>query len=81
MKKIIAFMLVLLLMLTMFVACGDKEDPAVEGDKPSTSTPAGGEGDETPDDEEEMAWDAVSKVEKQNQNDGSAIELPIVPIQ
>jgi uncharacterized secreted protein with C-terminal beta-propeller domain len=77
MKKIIALMLVLLLMLTMFVACGDKEDPNAQepSNQPSnTETPA----DEPVD--EEMAWDKVSEVEKLNQNDGTAIELPRVPI-
>lgn len=75
MKKIIALMLVLLLMLTMFVACKKDEGPATEepsGENPST---------EDPGDEEEYYWDPlVGGAVRPNQNDGKKTELPRVPV-
>ena len=81
MKKIIALMLVLLLMLTMFVACS-KEDEKTEdpANTPSTSEPSGETGDD-PAEEEELTWDNVEGVDDTKQHDGAGIELPIVPIQ
>ena len=73
MKKIIALMLVLLLMLTMFVACKKKTEP--EPDAPVTEDPSGNP-------EDEIYWDSVGKAEKPYQSDGEeGIDLPILPFQ
>ena len=80
MKKIIALLLVLMLTMTIFVAC--TKDPETEDPKdPGTTdqTPGG----ENPDDEEpeEIVHDNVGGLENTNQHDGAGTELPIVPIQ
>ena len=81
MKKIIAFILVLMLTLTVLVACGDKtEGETPDTDKPSqgdTSTPGGNEGGED-DEPEVIEHDSTGGLENQNQHDGSGTELPIV---
>ena len=78
MKKIIALMLVLMLTLTVFVACTkDPETPDTPDDKPSTQNPSGPSNEEP----EEIHHDSVGGLENQNQHDGEGLELPIVPIQ
>ena len=80
MKKIIAFILVLMLTLTVLVACGDKDPETPDTDKPSqgdTSTPGGNEGGED-DEPEVIEHDSTGGLENQNQHDGSGTELPIV---
>ena len=74
MKKIIALMLVLLLMLTMFVACKKDPEPSEEPSTPVTEDPSENPGDGD-------HWDNVGKSEKPNQNEGLGIETPILPIQ
>lgn len=74
MKKIIALMLVLLLMLTMFVACKKDPEPSEDPSTPSTEEPSGNP-------EDELHWDSVGKSEKPNQNEGLGVETTILPIQ
>jgi len=77
MKKIIALMLVLMLTLTVFVACTKDPETSDTPDKPSTQTPSGPSDDEP----EENHHDSTGGLENQNQHDGEGLELPIVPIQ
>lgn len=72
MKKIIAMILVLLLTLTIFVACGKDETPA--GDTSDTTS------DTTPQDAGETGinHDNVDGVENVNQYDEKPITLPTV---
>ena len=84
MKKIIALMLVLLLTLTVFVACGPKDDTPDTDKKPTTQTPGntekpGNEGEENRD-PDEMHHDSTGGLENTNQHDGNGTELPIVAI-
>ena len=81
MKKIIALLLVLMLTMTIFVACtNDPETEDPSKDPGTTDQTPGGEnpGDEEP---EEIVHDNVGGLENTNQHDGAGTELPIVPIQ
>lgn len=76
MKKLIALMLVLMLTLTLFVACKKDEetpDDPGQGETPSGDTP----GSDTPD-PEVIEHDPTGGLENQNQHDGNGTELPIV---
>ena len=86
MKKIIALILVLMLALTVFVACKkDPETPADSSDKPtSDSVPSGDTSESTPDSSDtEEVFDPmhhdVEGLEKDNYK-GEGIELPIIPV-
>ena len=80
MKKIIALLLVLMLTLTIFVACNKNEEPENPDNKPGTEQNPGTEnpGDEDPG---VIEHDNVGELENTNQHDGAGLELPIVPIQ
>ena len=80
MKKIIALLLVLMLTMTIFVACTKDPETQDPSKDPGTEQTPGGE---TPDDEEpeEIEHDSVGGLENTNQHDGAGTELPIVPIQ
>ena len=81
MKKIIALLLVLMLTMTIFVACTNDPEPENPSTDPGTTdqTPGGeNPGDEEP---EEIVHDNVGGLENTNQHDGAGTELPIVPIQ
>jgi hypothetical protein len=81
MKKMIALILVLMLTLTLFVAC--KKDPGTEtpdDNKPGTEQTPGGDNGNKPEDEEPgvIEHDNVGGLENTNQHDGNGTELPIV---
>ena len=82
MKKIIALLLVLMLTMTIFVACTKEPETQDPSNDPGTEeTPdSGNNGEENPEDEE-INHDSVGGLENTNQHDGAGTELPIVPIQ
>ena len=86
MKRVLALILVLLLVMTAFVACKKKktDKPSDGTTKPQESTTVGTEdnsGDDTQDPNAETGinHDMVEGIEDEEQFDGNSFETPILP--